>query len=103
MKSKEMSELIVREATGKDAGELTKLLRLLTNDSKVAVLPERLEEVSAHADSFVFVAETSEGLVGTVQVTLCPDIMYRSQPYAIVENVFVREEKRRLGIGKAMI
>jgi GNAT superfamily N-acetyltransferase len=103
MKSKVMSELIVREATGKDAGELTDLLRLLTDDSKVAVVPERLEDVRNRSDSFVFLAESSEGLVGTVQVTLCPDVMYRFQPYAVLENVFVREEKRGLGIGRAMI
>jgi GNAT superfamily N-acetyltransferase len=93
----------VRVAAGKDAGELTELLRLLTNDSKVAVLPERLEELRTRCDSFVFVMESGDGLVGTAQVTFCPDVMYCSQPYAIVENIFVREEARGLGIGRAMI
>lgn len=93
----------IREANGNDSAGLTELLRLLTSDSNVAVLPEKLEEVRKRPDSFVFVAEIAEKLVGTVQVTLCPDVMYRHQPYAIVENLFVRNETRGKGIGRAIL
>lgn len=92
----------IREAVAEDAEELTGLLRLLTEDSRVTVLPERLEELRTRSNSFVLVAEAGDRLAGTIQVTLSPDIMYRFQPYAIVENVFVREEVRRRGVGKAL-
>lgn len=94
----------IREANGNDSAELTELLRLLTSDdANVTVLPEKLEEVRKRPDSFVFVAEIAEKLVGTVQVTLCPDVMYRHQPYAIVENLFVRKETRGKGVGRAIL
>lgn len=95
--------IIIREAVAQDAGELIQLFRMLTNDSKVDVLPERLEEVKNRSDSFVFVAELNGSLAGTAQLTLCPDVMYRFQPYAIVENIFVREAMRRQGVGKALM
>jgi N-acetylglutamate synthase-like GNAT family acetyltransferase len=103
LKSEIPKVILVREAENKDAAELTELLGLLANGSKVSVLPERLEEVRNRPDSFVFVAESVGKLIGTVQITLCPDIMYRHQPYAIVENLFVREEARRQGAGKALL
>jgi GNAT superfamily N-acetyltransferase len=95
--------VIIREAVPQDAGELSQLLRLLTNDSKVDVLSERLEELRNCSHSFVFVAELDGSLAGTAQLTLCPDVMYRFQPYAIVENIFVREAMRKQGVGKALM
>lgn len=95
--------MIVREAVGNDAGELTELLQLLTDDPDVTVLPDRLDDIRNRSDSFVFVAEFNRRLVGTIQATLCPDVMYRHQPYAIVENLYVREDTRRQGTGRALI
>lgn len=89
----------VREARANDAGEIQELLFYLTNNPGVSVQPERLEEVASCNYSFVLVAEYFGAVVGTLQLTLCPDVMFKTQPYAVIENIVIRKENQKLGIG----
>jgi N-acetylglutamate synthase-like GNAT family acetyltransferase len=93
----------VRQAEAKDAFKIQELLYYLTNNSDVCVLPERLDEVASCDYSFVFVAEYLGVVVGTLQLTMCPDVMFRSQPYAVIENIVVNEEHQKLGIGSSLM
>ena len=69
--------LIFREATANDAMLLESLLRQLIDSDKVSVLPEQLHDIKSRQDNFVFVVEKDQNLLGMVQLTLCPDIMFK--------------------------
>jgi GNAT superfamily N-acetyltransferase len=47
--------------------------------------------------------QDAEIVKGTIFLTLCLDPMYQFRPYAVIENLFVREEYRGQGIGKSLL
>ena len=95
--------LSVREAKAQDALEIQKLLYYLTNNPDVCVLPERLEEVATCNYSFVFVAEYFGSVIGTLHLSLCPDVMFKHQPFAVIENLVVHKEHQKLGVGQKLM
>lgn len=95
--------LNIREAAAEDADALTGLYRLLKPDSKIAVDPQRLDELSVNPQSFLLVCDVDGNVTGTAHVSFCPDAMYGRQPFAIVENVVVAEGFRSCGIGTALM
>ena len=74
-----------------------------TGDERVNVSQERLESLQWNAESFVLIAELDGELVGTVQLTLCPDVMIGFQSYGIVGNIVVAENVRRKGVGRSLM
>ncbi len=48
-------------------------------------------------------ADLNNSVVGTVQLNICPDAMYKQQPYAIIENIVVDKASEKRGIGKALL
>lgn len=98
-----INDMNIREAVASDAEELTQLYRLLKPDSKIAVAPQRLDELRDNPQSFLLVFEVDGDVTGTVHVSFCPDAMYGWQPFAIMENVVVAEEFRSRGIGTALM
>ncbi len=53
--------------------------------------------------SFLLVAESGGVVCGTVLLTICPDAMYRAQPFGIIENVVVTQATRGSGIGRMLL
>jgi N-acetylglutamate synthase-like GNAT family acetyltransferase len=93
--------ILVREAVPEDAPQLQALYEVLTGRS--SVLPSRVSEIAADARSFLFVAERSGTVVGTVFLSFCLDAMYSNQPFALIENVVVASSERSAGVGTALI
>lgn len=98
-----IENLNFREAIADDADALTGLYRLLKPDSKIAVDPQRLDELRDNPQSFLLVCEVGGNVTGTTHVSFCPDAMYGRRPFAIVENVVVAEGFRSRGIGTALM
>jgi N-acetylglutamate synthase-like GNAT family acetyltransferase len=93
------ASLHIREANSDDAAALTQLYFQLTGDPHVNVLPARLKALLQDPDSFVLVVEIDRIVVATAHLTLCHDVMYAEQPFAVIENVVVSTERRGQGIG----
>ena len=99
----EYIELIVRRAISDDAESIASLYTELVSNPAVAVLPERICEISKDLNTALFVCERKGVVCGTALVSLCADVMFKSQPFAVVENVVVSSSVRSQGIGTVLL
>jgi GNAT superfamily N-acetyltransferase len=95
-------EIIVRRASIEDVEDIAALYVQLVSDPSVSVLPERIVEISNDKNTALFVCINNGRVLGTAMVSLCADVMYGFQPFAIVENVIVDSSARGQGIGTAL-
>lgn len=95
--------VIVREAVAEDAPAIQELYGQLVGNPNIHVLPERIAEVGRDPMTKLLVAEAEGVVVGTVLVSLCSDVMFQKQPFALVENVVVSSLLRSGGIGAALM
>ncbi len=96
-------EVIVRRATINDVKDIAALYVQLVSDSAVSVLPEQIVEISNDKNTALFVCEHNDRVIGTALVSLCADVMYGFQPFAVVENVIVDSSDRNQGIGTILL
>ena len=97
------SPAIIRRARASDSPAIDALYVELTGDNAVRVLPERIDSVHSDARTCLLVAEVDGYVCGTAHVSLCSDVMYGSQPFAVVENIVVARGARARGIGKRLM
>lgn len=93
----------IRRATKDDAEAITNLYRGLNTLSPVSVLPERVDAVANSTNTYLLVCDDAGEIIATALVCLCQDVMFDNQPFALVENVVVRADYKREGIGKSMM
>jgi GNAT superfamily N-acetyltransferase len=65
-------------------------------------LPERLAQVAKDPNTALFVCECAGVVCGTALVSLCADVMFKSQPFAVVENVVIAKSARGQGVGTVL-
>lgn len=96
---------MIREAEPRDAEALERLYKeLLTDGRGIRVLPERLAEVRANPNSFLYVLETEEdGLIGSAHLHLCLDALDGTRPFGVVERVIVTGRVRGQGYGAQLM
>jgi GNAT superfamily N-acetyltransferase len=94
---------IIRRANADDAVVIGDLYRELNTLSEPAVVPERIAELAGTKNTHLLVCDDGEEIIATALVCLCQDVMYGNQPFALVENVVVRADYKRAGIGKSMM
>jgi len=75
----------------------------LAQDGNVHVLEEQINFFRDSNNNYLLVADLSNSVVGTVQLNICPDAMYKQQPYALIENIIVDKTSEKQGIGKALL
>ncbi|BEP69711.1 MULTISPECIES: GNAT family N-acetyltransferase [unclassified Variovorax] len=95
--------LSVRRAVSDDAARIDALYGQLVADAARCVLPERLQALSEDPRTALLVAEIDGQVCATVLVSLCEDVMYGRQPFAVVENVVVDAAARNRGVGVALM
>jgi GNAT superfamily N-acetyltransferase len=96
-----MKKFHVRAALPSDAAEIAKLNLLFNQvDAPAAVYAARLED-ERRVDTPIL-AVIDGAAVGIANVRILPAVFYR-EPYAELTELFVIEEYRRQGIGKALI
>ncbi|AIQ12868.1 GCN5 family acetyltransferase [Paenibacillus durus] len=94
----------MREAVPEDARGVETLYRLLLPDHPgIEVLPERINQIAANPDSFLFVCEEDNRIIGTVHLHLCMDALSGNRPFAVVERVIVSPEMQGKGCGAALM
>lgn len=79
----------MRKAKPEDASRLSELYTQLVNNPAVKVEPEQIQALYDNARSKLFVCDYQANVVGSALVSLCSDVMFRKQPFAVVENVIV--------------
>ena len=75
----------------------------LVENPAVNVLPECIEQISADFNTGLFVCERDGSVEGTALASLCADVMFGFQPFAVVENIVVNPAHRGTGLGAAML
>jgi len=75
----------------------------LAQDGNVHVLEEQINFFRDSNNNYLLVADLSNSVVGTVQLNICPDAMYKQQPYALIENIIVDKAFEKQGIGNALL
>ncbi|EDY18160.1 GCN5-related N-acetyltransferase [Chthoniobacter flavus Ellin428] len=93
----------IRRATGADAPAIEALYRELVSDGDIQVLPEHLAALAESSTSFLLVAKIDDTVHGTALLTLCPDVMYGTQSFGVIENVVVAPAKRGRGLGRSLL
>ena len=97
------NEISVRRGLPTDAGAIARLYAQLVNNPSISVLPERIVQLASDPNTALFVAECDGHLSGTALVFLCADVMFGSQPFAVVENFVVDVESRGQSIGAVLM
>jgi N-acetylglutamate synthase-like GNAT family acetyltransferase len=92
-----------RKATPGDAPDIDRLYRELRPYASVSVLPERIEHISNDQHTYLIVCEEHTDILATALVSLCADVMFGHQPFAVIDNMVVSKDYLREGIGKSMI
>jgi N-acetylglutamate synthase-like GNAT family acetyltransferase len=93
----------VRRASASDAVPISSLYRQLVSNPAVSISPDHLQTLAASESHFVLVAEQDGVVKGTVLLSLCADVMFNRQPFAVVENIIVDQGARSAGIGAALM
>ncbi|RAN44361.1 GCN5 family acetyltransferase [Herbaspirillum rubrisubalbicans] len=95
--------MIVRLALSADSPRITELYRQLTQDLSVSVSAERITQLSQDANTSLWACEMDGIVVGTAMISICADVMYNCQPFAVIENVIVDKGEQAKGIGAALL
>jgi GNAT superfamily N-acetyltransferase len=99
--------LEIREADTGDTAAVLELYRQLVRpvapDIEVNVRAERIEEIRADSQNFLWVLVAKDGVIGTAFLTLCLDPMHGRQPYAVLENFIIDENHRGRGYGAELM
>jgi GNAT superfamily N-acetyltransferase len=93
----------VRPAKPQDSHRIAELYAQLVANPAVNVLPERIAQIADDPNTGLFVCECNGLVEGTALVSLCADVMFGFQPFAVVENIVVNQTHRSTGLGAALI
>jgi N-acetylglutamate synthase-like GNAT family acetyltransferase len=94
---------IFRKATASDAKAISDLYRELVPAAPISVLPDRIADLDTDRNTYLIVCDLEDKIIATALVTLCADVMFNRQPFALVENVVINKKFQRKGIGKNLM
>lgn len=94
---------VIRSAHPHDAAAIEALYRQLVGDPHVRVERVRIQAISDDPRTKLFVCELNGEVTATALVSLCSDVMYGDQPFAIVENLVVDSQHRGKGLGDRLL
>ncbi|HEX5478855.1 MAG TPA: GNAT family N-acetyltransferase [Dehalococcoidia bacterium] len=101
------NDVTVRVAHERDLAALLGLYALLSDETRTTAPSEAerraLGDVLADRRQRLFVAERAGAVVGSVTLIVVTNLTHDGRPYGIIENVVVREDARRGGIGAALM
>jgi N-acetylglutamate synthase-like GNAT family acetyltransferase len=94
---------MIREAETGDRKSIQRLYEILCPNEQINVLAERIDQIKEDLNNYLFVYEEDSQILGTVFITICLDVMFGFQPYAVLENIIVQDSVRGRGIGKKLL
>lgn len=102
-------EIRVREATSGDLPTVLRLLAQLPFEPPEGYMPTPSEaskiflQMLATPDRKLLVAEDPMGVAGIVDLLVVSNLTHGGSPWTIVENLVVDSDRRRNGIGQALM
>ena len=101
--------MIIRRAVEDDLSEILALYKELTgiysdvNSEDPEAAKSRWQAVCADDRQHVLAAEVDGKIVGTLNLTIVPNLGHGGQPWAAIDNVVVSASQRGQGIGETLI
>ena len=98
--------LSIRVATEADAPALLALYQHLSADN--ALVPQDraeaiIAQIGQYTGSAILLGEVEGEAVSSCTLVVVPNLTRGGTPYALIENVVTRKDRRGLGFGKAML
>lgn len=104
-----MSSVLVRGATSRDVDSLLGLFTQLAEDrpeSQPVLRPTAaavLAAIFTQAGRTLLVATVDEQVVGTADLLVVPNLTHHGRAWAVVENMVVDHQWRRVGVGQTLM
>lgn len=76
---------------------------MLCPEEQVGVIASRIEEIAESPNHYLLVHATDGKVDGSVFVSFCPDPMFGTLPFTVVENLIVDTAAQRRGIGRSLM
>jgi predicted N-acetyltransferase YhbS len=104
--------ITIRAARAGDLPHIVKLYaQLFSNTDQAAENGTRVRsshydafaEIEKSETSFLLVAEAAEAVVGTLAITIVPNVSHCGKKWAVIENVVVDKQARKSRIGSVMM
>ena len=87
-----------------DLTELALLYQqLVPNDISLARMSETFKRNSNNENHLILAAKLEDKLVGTLLAVVCEMLFGQCKSFMVIEDVIVDGEKRRIGIGRALM
>ncbi len=108
----ERSKLRIRRARSRDLQGILQLYAQLfartdqTEENTETILPAHrtaFSEIDRDSNTSLLVAESSGRVLGTLSVTIVPNLSHRGRRWAIIENVVVDRSIQRASVGTALM
>lgn len=97
--------ITIRHATIDDAKKILDLYAEYNRDPDPRPAAESIKRIfeSIAAAGYIAAAESNGTLIGTYTMYICASLAHGGKPFAVIENVIVSAESRRMGIGRKLM
>jgi hypothetical protein len=65
----------------------------LAGNPEIGVWPEQIEKISSEPQTALFIIEADGEIQGTALASICSDVMFTTQPFAVIENVVIASHR----------
>ena len=94
----------IRKIKRKDLSQLNELLSQLAGDiADLEKMKKIFKKIDKNKNYYLFGAFENDLLVGSIMGVLCYDMVMNCKPFMVMENMIVKKEKKRLGIGRLLL
>ena len=98
--SEQPTEILIREATGQDAGDVVRLISQLGEDSDITV--DYVYQYLSGADCCILLAQCGDVVAGLLSYSVRADLFHAGNSL-LIEELVVDAEYRGKGIGGALL
>jgi len=87
---------LIRQAVPEDRAAIQRLYQSLCPGEPVRVIASRIEQIAEDPTHFLLVHQTEGKVDGTVFLSFCPDPMFGTLPFTVVENIIVDPQSENI-------
>jgi GNAT superfamily N-acetyltransferase len=96
--------MIIREMAASDIPELAQLYKQFWDEAScIETMYNQFEKFCQNGTHVLLSAVENERLIGSVMGVICGELYGSCEPFMVVENMIVDHERRKKGVGKALI
>ena len=107
-----IEQIIIRLATTEDIPRILELYEELTittsnvestKNPSLEDYKKTLKTINSIPGYELLIAESKDGIVGSVTLLIMPSLVHRASPWALVENMIIDPKQQRRNIGKKLM